>query len=247
MQEKNGKAGKFGEMKSKNMKSWPFDERLNVGHKGELIMLPELERFAISELRQRRTTLEEQRSGKDYVFELKYKSFDVKVRDHKWCARGDILLETFSVVEKKILGWTDTSTADGTIYCWWNANETGLMPTYYLIRIQDKRFKDWWGNPDVRSKYEPKMTQTSRNDNIYHTEFIIVPISDFPEGVLERRQCKYLGEKTTTQLGNLYYFCHRYNRWIVLTSTRCECGGGHFYCDGGGFRLADSQPQIPSE
>ena len=90
------------------------------------------------------------RSGVDYWVEMGYGGFvsvDIKVRDKDWAAKGkdDLALETFSVVEKGIIGWT-RNPHKRTDYILWFWKDTGrwcLLPFRMLCRVSADNWEDW--------------------------------------------------------------------------------------------------------
>lgn len=59
---------------------------------------------------------------------------------YKKYGKNDILLETWSVFEKNISGWTYTTEADIYITTWWNQEENHLIDGYILYMKKVKPF-----------------------------------------------------------------------------------------------------------
>lgn len=102
---------------------------------------------------------------------------DTKVRDYESYKYGDIILETWSVVEENEPGWFYTSEADVIAYAWKNKAGTNLINPGYLITNLD-RLRDWY--QDNYGNY-PHICAKS---NDWTTKFRPVPIEDFPDGTL---------------------------------------------------------------
>ena len=118
------------------------------------------------------------RSGVDYWVEMGYGGFaavDIKVRDKDYAkaeGKDDLALESFSVVEKKIVGWT-RNPQKRTDYILWFWKDTGrwcLLPFRMLCKV----FSDNWESWKERF-YSPQQYTPRASGNGYHSECIFVP------------------------------------------------------------------------
>ena len=90
------------------------------------------------------------RSGVDYWVEMAYGGFasvDTKIRAEDWAVKGedDLALETFSVVEKGVVGWS-RNPEKWTDYILWFWNDTGrwcLLPFRMLCRVFEDNWESW--------------------------------------------------------------------------------------------------------
>lgn len=116
------------------------------------------------------------RNGTDWWVEChagKWLSIDCKVRADDWAPRGhdDIALETWSVVEKSVVGWTRDSKKQ-TDYVLWLWTDTGrwlLVPFPMLCAVFQEHWQAW------RSQYKTAQQFTPRNGGGYHSECVFVP------------------------------------------------------------------------
>jgi hypothetical protein len=119
------------------------------------------------------------RSGTDWWVEhraSKHLSVDCKVRKEDWTIKprpqDDLALESYSVIEKKIVGWTRDK-AKRTDYVLWLWTETGrwcLLPFPMLCAVFTREWENW------RSQFQTATQKTPRaNGAGYHSECIYVP------------------------------------------------------------------------
>jgi len=118
---------------------------------------------------------ENDKNGTDYWVEClsgKFISVDCKVRSEDYAPKGfdDIALETWSVVEKKVVGWTRDKKKQ-TDYVLWHWQDTGrwlLIPFQMLCAVFDKKWLEWSNTYKTAKQYTP-------NHGGYHSECVFVP------------------------------------------------------------------------
>lgn len=115
--------------------------------------------------------------GIDWWVELasgRFMGIDCKIRKQDYAARGhdDLALETWSVVEKLIPGWTRVESKK-TEYILWLWMETGrwtLIPFPMLCQVFSNYWQSW------RKQYKTKTQATIWNGTVaYHSECVFVP------------------------------------------------------------------------
>jgi hypothetical protein len=102
-------------------------------------------------------------------------SVDLKARRKDWAVdalnpRDDLALETYSVIEKEVPGWTRDPLKQ-TDYVLWHWADTGrwcLIPFRMLCRVFELRWRDW------REQYKPNR-QFTPGFGGYHSECVFVP------------------------------------------------------------------------
>lgn len=121
---------------------------------------------------------ENDRRGIDWWIEMntaRHLAVDAKVRDIDWAAthpdEDDIALESWSVIEKKIVGWTrDTQKqCDYVLWLWKPTGRFCILPFAMLCKVFIENWEAW------RDKYKTKQQHTKRSDGGYHSECIFVP------------------------------------------------------------------------
>jgi len=119
------------------------------------------------------------RHGVDWWVELesgRFMGIDCKIRKEDYARKGedDLALETWSVVEKRIPGWTRVSSKK-TEYVLWLWLETGrwtLVPLPMLCSVFQSYWQSW------RKQYKTRTQKTTRNGEFaYHSECVFVPRS----------------------------------------------------------------------
>lgn len=121
-----------------------------------------------------RATLDDDRSGVDWWVERKCGrplGVDAKVREKDWTAKGedDLALETWSVVERRVQGWTrnhDKKT-DYILWLWQDTGRWCLVPFTLLCAVFQTNWERW------ASQY--KCCQQYTRDRDYHSECVFVP------------------------------------------------------------------------
>ncbi|MEM3452495.1 MAG: hypothetical protein QW835_02580 [Candidatus Hadarchaeum sp.] len=133
-----------------------------------------------------------QKSGIDMILQKEAPSVEIKIRDHKYYAQKDILLETVSVAEERTEGWAYLTKADLIFYIWKTPAGTNLADGY-IILIQ--KLKDWLKQNE--HKFKKKIACSVRDGKIWHTENVAVPIAEFPDGTLYRFSPHLTAEEQT--------------------------------------------------
>lgn len=101
-------------------------------------------------------------------------SVDVKVREVDYKRKtneDDLALETWSVVEKKICGWTRNAhkRTDYILWVWQDTGRWCLVPFQMLCRVMNDHWQEW---SSVCRKAQQYTVQSSGG---YHSECIFVP------------------------------------------------------------------------
>lgn len=123
-----------------------------------------------------RAAEENDRQGIDWWVEMstaKHLAVDCKVRAEDWAAthpsEDDLALETFSVVERDIPGWTRDASkrCDYVLWLWMDTRRFCLVPFPMLCRVFDLKWQEW------REKYKTRRQFTPERS--YHSECVFVP------------------------------------------------------------------------
>lgn len=118
------------------------------------------------------------RNGVDYWVEHasgKHLGVDVKVREKDFfninSKYDDLALETYSVKEKKILGWTlnESKRTDYILWYWKDSGRWMLVPFPMLLAVFKKNLNSWV------STYKVSMQKTPTISGGYHSECVFVP------------------------------------------------------------------------
>jgi hypothetical protein len=116
------------------------------------------------------------RHGTDFWVECKngkFLSVDCKVREQDWAPKGydDVALETWSVVEKRIPGWTrdKEKQTDYVLWLWKDTGRWMLVPFQMLLGVFENCWVDW------SSKHKTAKQFTPRQSGGYHSECVFVP------------------------------------------------------------------------
>jgi hypothetical protein len=102
-------------------------------------------------------------------------SLDVKVRSRDYSKnrpdRDDLALEIWSVVEKKVIGWTRdvNKRTDYIMWIWKDTGRWSLVPFPMLCGIFVKNWEEW------RKKYQTAIQHTDLNGFQYKSECVYVP------------------------------------------------------------------------
>lgn len=115
------------------------------------------------------------RTGVDWWVELpgaRWVGVDAKVREQDWAARGkdDLALETWSVVEKKVPGWTrsEDKTCDYILWLWKDTGRFCLIPFRMLCTVFQDQWRAWC------DKYQVARQFTRTGGGGYHSECVFV-------------------------------------------------------------------------
>lgn len=115
------------------------------------------------------------RRGVDWWVEVpntRFLAVDAKVRDQDWAPKGhdDLALETWSVVEKQIPGWTrsEEKACDYVLWLWKDTGRFCLVPFQMLCKVFQLNWMEW------SRKYKTARQFTPRSDGGYHSECVFV-------------------------------------------------------------------------
>lgn len=125
----------------------------------------------------RRATRKEDRDGTDWWVDRHCGdalSVDAKVRSTDWLPRGedDLALETWSVVEKGVTGWTRTESkrTDYILWLWQDTGRWCIVAFPMLCGVMCDHWEEW------RRKYKTKQQWTDMPcGRGYHSECVFVP------------------------------------------------------------------------
>jgi len=121
---------------------------------------------------------ENDKQGVDWWIEMstaKHLAVDAKVREVDWAAthpdEDDLALETWSVVEKSVPGWTRDANkrCDYVIWLWKDSGRFCLIPFPMLCRVFTIKWQVWGQQYKVRRQFTP------RQNGGYHSECVFVP------------------------------------------------------------------------
>lgn len=122
-----------------------------------------------------RANRSDDRKGIDYWVTLqsgRIVGVDVKVRAEDWAPKGhdDVALETWSVYEKQVIGWTrdPSKQTDYILFLWKDTGRCMLLSFPELCSIFIEQWEAW------RKKYKPYV-QKSENFSQWHSECVFVP------------------------------------------------------------------------
>lgn len=103
----------------------------------------------------------------------KHLSIDCKVRESDWAAthpnEDDLALESWSVMERRILGWTlnRSKRTDFIFWFWLDTKRWCLVPFPMLCHVARTNINEW------RKKY--RVARQFTPDKNYHSECVFVP------------------------------------------------------------------------
>ena len=118
------------------------------------------------------------RTGTDWWVELrtsKHLSVDCKVRAEDWAsksAQDDLALETWSVLESEVVGWTrdrDKRT-DYVLWLWTDTGRWCLVPFPMLCRAFEINWRSWKEQYKTARQFTPRTGGRG-----YHSECVFVP------------------------------------------------------------------------
>jgi hypothetical protein len=114
--------------------------------------------------------------GVDWWVELesgRFMGVDCKVRKEDYAPKyDDIALETWSVVEKRIPGWTRVSSkkTEYILWLWMDTGRWTLIPFPMLCHVFSSYWQSW------RGQYKTAVQETTRNGATqYRSECVFVP------------------------------------------------------------------------
>lgn len=122
------------------------------------------------------------RSGVDWWVECmngKFLGIDCKVRGEDWAAKpehlraDDVALETWSVVESGIVGWTRdrNKQTDYILWLWTDTGRWMLIPFQMLLDVFCTNWQQW----QKQYKTRQQKTPASGHRQGYHSECVFVP------------------------------------------------------------------------
>lgn len=129
------------------------------------------------------------RLGVDWWVEMtgaRLLAVDAKVREEDWAAghpnEDDLALESWSVVENGIPGWTRDAKkkCDYVLWLWSDTGRFCLVPFPMLCAVFSEHWQDWCGRYKVRQQFTP------RQDGGYHSECVFVPRRELWAAVYRR-------------------------------------------------------------
>jgi hypothetical protein len=99
---------------------------------------------------------------------------DAKVRELDWAANhpdeDDLALETWSVIEQGVVGWTrdESKRCDYVLWLWTDSKRFCLVPFPMLCAAFKARWQDW------KKIYKVRQQSTPWNGGAYHSECVFV-------------------------------------------------------------------------
>ena len=118
------------------------------------------------------------KQGVDWWVEMstaRHLAVDAKVREKDWAAthpdEDDLALETWSVVEQRIPGWTRDmhKRCDYVLWLWKDTGRFCLVPFPMLCRVFSQNWSLW------SQRYRTARQHTPREGGGYHSECVFVP------------------------------------------------------------------------
>lgn len=163
-----------------NAASYDFDERLRISQGfSEVICVESILLGNIpGAVKVFKAHESNDRAGTDWWVEHtrgEFMSVDQKVREKDCTQFGndDLALETWSVVESRIPGWTRTSNkrTDYILWTWMDTGRWCLLPFPMICKVFEGKWKQW------RKSYRTAVQKTpvSNGRPGYHSECVFVP------------------------------------------------------------------------
>lgn len=179
--------GLVGEMRYKvNTDINIMEDNLSDGERGEILLVKKLNSLSFIQSAMRIES--KQREGIDGVLEFRGEKYtwDAKIRDNFYYRYNDILIETKTGGK---VGWFYYSHADMVFYCWWNKEKRDIIDGY-IIPLQSSKLRNWFEkNKDFYNSKEA-YSQNSITLEYWKTQNKVIPISDFPKGIIIRLKIK---------------------------------------------------------
>lgn len=160
------------------MHSYDFGERLRMshGHSANASVQSVLLRNIPSACRVVRASESDDKHGIDWWVECvsqRSVSVDCKVRSRDYAADGkdDLALETFSVIEAGLVGWTRdrSKQTDYVLWLWQDTGRWLLVPFQLLCGVFEKNWQDW------ASEYQTARQRSSGYGKTWQSECVFVP------------------------------------------------------------------------
>lgn len=118
---------------------------------------------------------ENDRNGTDWWVETlsgNFLSVDAKIRSKDFSLHGqdDLALEIWSVVEKKVVGWTrdKKKRTDYILWMWTDTGRWCILPFQMLCFVFENKLSEWIKNYKIAMQFTP-------NHCGYHSECVFVP------------------------------------------------------------------------
>lgn len=135
------------------------------------------------------------RTGIDWWVELpgaRWVGVDAKIREDDWALRGkdDLALETWSVVEKGIVGWTRSTdkTCEYVLWLWKDTGRFCLIPFRFLCTVFEDNWQQW------SNKYKTSRQKTGYGKSQYQSECVFVDRKEVWRAIYNRFGGQYRGD-----------------------------------------------------
>lgn len=160
------------------MSEYRFDERLKMscGHAQSSDVAAILMAEIPGALAVTKANGDNDRNGTDWWIEHcsgRHLSVDAKVREEDYAPRGkdDLAIETWSNVERGVIGWTrnETKRTDYVLWLWIDTKRWCLVPFAMLCRVTKELWSVWLSQHQTARQYTP----TTHGG--YHSECVFVP------------------------------------------------------------------------
>lgn len=159
---------------------YDFDHQLlmSTGHAASVDVRGVLLSAIPGALEVRKAADENDRVGIDWWVEMvnaRHLSVDAKVRPMDWAAshpdEDDLALETWSVMERKIVGWTRDrkKQCDYVLWLWQETGRYCLVPFPMLCSVFSTHWEVWV------TQYKVRTQKTKRFGSEYHSQCVFVP------------------------------------------------------------------------
>lgn len=102
-------------------------------------------------------------------------AIDAKIREEDWASahpgEDDLALETWSVIENQVVGWTrnPSKRCDYVLWLWKDTGRHCLLPFPMLCAVFSKHWEQW------RAQFKVRRQRTPWGDSHYHSECVFVP------------------------------------------------------------------------
>jgi len=138
-----------------------------------------------------RSTAKSDRNGVDwwvYRRGANALAIDAKVRDEDWSVKplpyraDDLALETWSVVEAQVVGWTrnENKSTDYILWLWKDTGRWCLVSFPMLCSVMQDNWEAW------RQAYKHRQQFTPTNNGGYHSECVFVPRREIWKAIYEK-------------------------------------------------------------
>lgn len=123
---------------------------------------------------------------------------DAKIREEDWASKhpdeDDLALETWSVIENQVVGWTrnPSKRCDYILWLWQDTGRHCLLPFPMLCSVFGQNWEDW------TSRFKTRRQRTPWGGGQYHSECVFVPRRIVWREIYQR----YSGQLTTRLTSN---------------------------------------------